>query len=209
MIKFLLTIITIAGITMVSYAQDLGFKKGTSFVEGGLRFSVWNRSNDNDVKSTDFSISPSIGHFFTDKFALGLYAGYGYTKDVQKSLDREYNSKRNHYGIGAYGRYYFFDLGNRLKTYAELGAGFSDYSTKHNDEYYSNDVDSKTYRGHLAVGANYFIKNNLALGYKLANLLSYNYMQSEYENGNKINESAFAFSLDQFNSGTFTLTYLF
>jgi len=33
--------------------------------------------------------------------------------------------KGNNFGVGAFGRYYFLEVGSRFKTYAELGAGYN------------------------------------------------------------------------------------
>lgn len=111
--------------TVVSQAQEFGFKKTDFIVEGNLSA---NTSNDktNYIKTNSFNFNPSVGYFVTDKIAVGLDFNVGNNKKTT-NVDQANESyvKGNSFGVGAYGRYYFLELGSRFKTYAQLGTGYA------------------------------------------------------------------------------------
>src|SRR5690606_17310637 len=117
-----LTMTAVAGLALVSNAQEFGFDKGNFIVEGNLGFNTQDDKTD-EVKTTTFNFNPQVGYFVTDKIAVGIYANVGTVNNDDYSAT-DVQVKSNTFDIGAFGRYYFLELGSRFKTYAEVAAGY-------------------------------------------------------------------------------------
>lgn len=143
--------------------KDMIFNQGDMFVEGSLKITT---GNDVDF----YAFNPKVGYFLNDKFAVGGQVSYSSYKD------KAINTKTDVLGIGAFGRYYFLELGDkRFKAYGEAGLGFGkNKATTAGIEDNSNSVTAD-----INVGLNYFFTKNLAATFVLANVLSYNTVSPE------------------------------
>lgn len=181
-------------------AQDsgsFGFSKGNIFLEGNLGLSSKNDKN-TETKTNFFEFNPKAGYFLTDKFALGLDLGVGSYKKMAPGSDAD---KSSVFKAGVFGRYYFLDLGQRFKTYAEAGVGLD-----------SGKEGSAKYSGvgfNAGLGVNYFVSNNFAINFGLTDILAYD--SYKFKGGKAVSE--FDANLNVFNNffsaAKFGLTYKF
>lgn len=189
-----------------------GFSAGNIIIEGNLQFSA---SKDEDatgeVKEGTFNFNPKAGYFLTDKFAVGVELGIGSNKTETTPVGGPtVEEKSNNFNAGVFGRYYFLDLGQRFKTYAEVGLGFgsekfeTDGTETSKDNYFGAGLD---------LGINYFVTKSFAINFGLANVLSFNSTKTEFPGGGEVKgndiEGNFNVFNNFFDTATFGLTYKF
>lgn len=147
----------------VKEAKGFGFSQGNIIVEGNLGFGSSNDKN-TETKTNSFEFNPKAGYFVTDKIAVGVELGVGSDKTEVAGTETNKNSNFN---AGVFGRYYFLDLGERFKTYAEAGVDFQNGKAGLADAKYSG----------VGVGAglgiNYFVSESFAINFGLTDVLSY------------------------------------
>jgi outer membrane protein len=207
--KVLLTLTAVAGLTLVSQAQQMGFGKGDIIVEGNLGFNSRDNKN-SEVKTSEFNFTPKVGYFFTDKIAAGVNVHVGTGTNDQYGIDRK--TKDNNFGVGVFGRYYFLELGSRFKTYAEVNA---DYNNSRSEL----TVASNTTKGpkvnafgvNTGIGANYFLTDKIALNFAFANVIGFNTSKADTDGAKAVNE--FGVNVNEFNNffntAQFGLTFKF
>jgi outer membrane protein len=129
------------------------FKKADKIVEGTVSYT-----KSTDVKAT-WSLNPTVGYFVTDKIAVGLSAQVGEAGETKTT------------NVGVFGRYYVLNLCKGILVYSQLDltnntTGVSGKSTS-------------SFTSNVGLGANYFVTKNLALSMGLANLISYQSVDSK------------------------------
>lgn len=193
-------------------APAFGFAKGDIMIEGNLQFNSTKVEDDGDeTKVNVFTFTPKAGYFITDKFAVGVELGFGSRKEEETPDGGEtVEEKTNVFGAGVFGRYYFLDLGQRFKTYAEVGLGFG--SSK--DEVDGEEVSKDNYfSAGLDLGINYFVTKNFAINFGLANVLGFNSTKTEFPDGAESKTNTLQGNFNVFNNffdtATFGLTYKF
>ncbi|WP_343616396.1 outer membrane beta-barrel protein [Flavobacterium sp.] len=197
--KIFLTAIAVFGFAFAN-AQDsgsYGFSKGNILLEGNLGLSTKNDKN-TEVKTNSFEFNPKAGYFLTDKFALGLDLGIGSDKKKKAGEDEGKNSNFN---VGVFGRYYFLDLGQRFKTYAEAGVGLNT----------GKEFEAK-YSGvgfNAGLGINYFVSNSFAINFGLTDVLAYN--TNKFKGAKAVSDFDANLNVfnNFFNTAKFGLTYKF
>ncbi|WP_343560584.1 outer membrane beta-barrel protein [Sphingobacterium sp.] len=210
--KVLLTLAAVAGLTVASQAQEFGFKKTDFIVEGNLSANTSNDKTEH-VKTNSFNFNPSVGYFVTDKIAVGLDFNVGNNKKTT-NVDQANESyvKGNSFGVGAYGRYYFLELGSRFKTYAQLGAGYAQEDGKINDGVKTTDIaKTKAFGANAGLGINYFVTPKIAINFGLTDLLSFKTSKLDVDGAKSSNE--FNANINSFNNffdtAKFGLTFKF
>ncbi|HEY0046101.1 MAG TPA: OmpA family protein [Flavobacterium sp.] len=198
-----------------------GFAQGDIFVEGQLNFSSNNETATfdgedlNEEKQSSFNFSPKVGFFVSDKFAVGLQVNIGSGKSETTDFTTDPNvvveESSSSFGAGAFARYYFLNLGERFKTYTELGVGFG--STKNEVGSTETGKDTNLNIG-IDLGINYFVTPNMAISFGLADILSFNSVKSEDASGDfETTRSEFNGNINSFNNffntPTFGLLYKF
>lgn len=163
-----------------------GFDEGSILLEGGLGLNNTKDKN-TDTKNNFFTINPKLGYFITDDFAVGVEAGYTASK---KTVAGNTSNDVNAFGAGVFGRYYFLEVGNRFKTYTELGVGYDRSKDK------INDYKSDGFGAGLSLGINYFVTDNIAISFGLADVLSYR--SAKVDGGKAV--SGFEGNLNLFNN---------
>lgn len=204
----------------VKEIKEFGFSQGNIFIEGQLNFTSSKETNSfkgtdlNEEKISTLGFSPKLGYFVDDKFAVGvslnLTSGKTTMTDFTPNPDNVVETKNNGFGAGVFARYYFLNLGERFKTYSELGVGFG--STKHELNSVETSKD-KTLRVGLDLGMNYFLTKDMAISFGLTDVLSFNSNTNETPAGgesktNSINGNLNVFN-NFFNTPTFGLLYKF
>ena len=179
--------------------KSFGFAKGDVIVEGNLTFGSTNDKN-SDVKTNNFEFNPKVGYFLTDKVVLGLEVGVGSDKEETAGVDTDKNSNFN---VGVFGRYYFLDLGQRFKTYAEAGLGLQSGKTGLADAKYSG------VGAGAGLGINYFVSESFAINFGLTDILSYSSSKDDgAENVSEFNANVNVFN-NFFTTAQFGLTFKF
>lgn len=166
--KIVLTLAALASFTFASAQEGetstFGFGEGNILLEGNLGFNSTNDKN-TEEKTSHFEINPKVGYFISDDFAIGVELAYSSDKEEDPAGEVTANT----FGAGAFGRYYFLDLGERFKTYGELGAGF--VSTK--QEMGGMEAKANGFGVGLGLGMNYFVTESFAINFALSDVLSY------------------------------------
>lgn len=200
-------ILTVAAVFALSFAnaQDkkeskgFGFSEGDIFVEGSLMMNSKNDKNaEEKTSSTDFS--PKAGYLVSDNFAVGLSLGIESGKVTTPGA----TSKTSGFHFGAFGRYYFLELGERFKTYTEFG--FSVGSDKD-----AASVKTNTFDLGAGLGMNYFVTPKVAISFGLGNVINYGTSKTDQsgdkgENSMNVNVNVFN---NFFNTPTFGALYKF
>lgn len=191
--KLFIVAITALGFTFAAQAQEEattigGFEQGDVFIEGSLGFSSANDKN-SDEKTNQFNFAPKVGFLLNDDFALGAQLGFGTSKTEVAGTD---TSEDNYFGAAVFGRYYFLDLGQRFKTYTELGLGYG----RTNDKL--NDFKTNSFGAGVDLGINYFVTEKIALTFGLDNILSFNSSKVDASGAKASNE--FNFGIGEVNN---------
>lgn len=203
----------------VKQATEYGFSKGNIFVEGQLSFGSSKETESaggtdvSELKAGTFTFTPKAGFFVTDDLAVGAQLAISSGKEEETvfgSPNVTTEETVSGFGAGVFARYYFLNLGERFKTYAEVGAGFG--TTK-------NEVDSEevaktnTFGIGLDLGINYFVTKKIAISFGLADVLAFNSSKTEFPGGGESKESSFGGNVNVFNNffdtPTFGLLYKF
>jgi outer membrane protein len=164
-------ILTVAAVFVLGFAnaQDkkeskgFGFSKGDVYVEGNINMDSKN-DKDANTKTSSMNFSPSVGYFLSDNFAVGLNLDVTSAKTTVSGTD---TAKNNGFGVGAYGRYYFLEVGQRFKTYTQFG--FNVGSSKDAISTYK----TNTFDLGAGLGMNYFVTPKVAISFGLGNVISY------------------------------------
>ena len=170
----LMAAVAVFGFTTINAQEDtktFGFAEGDIFLEGNIGFSSTNDKNF-DEKSSGFNISPQVGYFLTDDIAIGGIISFNSFKEEVSGTDV---LDLSGFGIGAFGRYYFLDLGERFKTFTEFGIGYSSDKDK------ISDVAFNTIGAGLDLGINYFVTEKIALTFGLRNVLSFSSTKADVD----------------------------
>ena len=222
--KVLLTAVAVFSLTFVNAQEEketkgFGFSQGNIMLEGNLGFSSNKETNSDstgdidETKTSSFNFNPKAGYFVTDKIAVGveLMMGSGKTEmTVFGPPNVTSETTNNSFGAGVFARYYFLELGERFKTYAEAGLGFG--SAKWEANGVETQKDSNFGLG-FDLGMNYFVTEKMAINFGLANVLGFNSTTSEFPGGDETTNSGINGNLNVFNNffdtPTFGLTYKF
>jgi outer membrane protein len=206
--KIILTVAAVFAFGVVSAQDDsvkgFGFSEGNVLLEGNLGFNS-STDNNTEVKTNALTFSPKVAYFLTDKLAVGGQLGLGFNKSETNGNETSKNSTLN---LGVFGRYYFLELGQRFKTYADANVGFgSSKSGIGAAEVKSNGVGVGA-----GLGINYFVTKRVVLNFALRNILSYS--TSKVDVSGAKSTSNFGFDLNgnianPFATGSFGVGYIF
>lgn len=178
----LLSAVAVFGLANINAQEEaektFGFEKGNIILEGGLNFGS---STEDDgafeTKTSEFNFSPKAGYFINDKFAVGVELAVGSGKVEETFEGQSVEDKSNSFGAGVFARYYFLDLGKRFKTFAEAGVGFGSTTTEFEG---GDEVKEGGFGIGVDLGINYFVTENFAIVFGLADVLSYSSTTTEF-----------------------------
>lgn len=199
--KVLLSLAVVAlGYTAQAQEKVYGFQEGDVLVEGSIGLSSEVDKN-TDEKTSSFAFNPKAGLMLSDKFAVGVEV---FLSNEKSTLAGKEVGKTNAAGAGVFGRYYFLDLGQRFKTYAEAGVAFG--SGKATLAGVEGPKTNITAAG-LGLGFNYFITPKVAINFGLSDILSYN--SSKVEGGKAVSQTQVNLNVfdNFFSTATFGLTF--
>ncbi|KZE82113.1 outer membrane beta-barrel protein [Myroides marinus] len=220
--KLVLSLVAVAAFGFTANAQEgekptYGFQESNIFVEG--MFSINNNTNKPEgkdkVKTTTYNFTPKVGYMLSDKFAVGVELGFGKNGSEDGAFgDMLALSKKGYVKetyAGAFGRYYFLELGQRFKTYAEVGVGFHQGVT----EVKATTIDAKQtgVKAGLGLGMNYFVTSNLAISFHLGDIFTYSNYNAKVDGKKQGTVSETNANVNVFNNffteAKFGLTYKF
>jgi len=197
---------TVAMIATTAQAQEktFGFNEGDVLLEGNLSFSS-TKDNNTDVKESEFTFAPKAGYFLNDDFALGVQLNV-----TNGKIDTNVGETTNNvFGAGVFGRYYFLDLGQRFKTYGEVGLGFASYKDEVTTGGVSVENKASGFGAGLGLGMNYFVTEKIAINFALTDILSYS--SAKQKGGESVN--SFGLQVNElnnfFSTAQFGLTFKF
>ena len=173
--------VAVLGFTSVSAqeeAKTFGFAEGDIFVEGMIGFNSTNDKN-TEEKTSGFEISPKLGYFISEDLAIGGELSFGSAKEEVAGTD---TADQSTFGVGAFARYYFLDLGERFKTFTEFGVGYANQNDK------LNDFKVNTIGAGLDLGINYFVTEKIALSFGLKNVLSFATAKADVDGAEAVSE---------------------
>ena len=207
--KIVLLLTAFMGLAFGSKAQTFGFQKGDGLLEGAIGISSTDHKS-TQQKNSSFSLSPKVGYFITNKTAIGAQVSFNRSKNTNYSGTNEAYSLTNSVGVGVFARYYFLEIGSRFKTYGEAGLGYSSAGGENNNGTTSVKFDRTNTIGiNGGVGANYFLTDNIAIGYKFADVIGFSTTKASTSGAkatNNFNVNLNSFS-NFFNTGQFSLTF--
>ncbi|MEC4115126.1 outer membrane beta-barrel protein [Myroides pelagicus] len=203
--KLVLSVMAVAAFGFAANAQEkekptFGFQESNIFVEGNIGFNTENNKN-NKVKTNDFNFNPKVGYLLTDKFAVGAEFEVGTSN---KKEDGTKIDKSNSFYGGVFGRYYFLELGQRFKTYAEVGVGYGQVKTG-----VDATVKTKGVNAGLNLGINYFVTERFAINFNLGDVLSYRTAKTDGSEAVRNFDANINVFNNFFNQAQFGLTYKF
>lgn len=146
-VKFVVVAMLVSLFAISGVKAQNTFKKSDKIVEGTVSYS---KSTGADA---EYSFSPAVGYFVTDRVAVGVAGEFG------KSADGDVTN------FGAYARCYFLNIGQNFKAYSQLGLGSN--TTK------VAGVKASEFAAGVGLGANYFVSKKVALSAHIADLVSY------------------------------------
>ena len=199
----------VMGLALGSKAQTFGFQKGDGLLEGAIGVNATDFKS-TEQKSSSFSLSPKLGYFITNKTAIGVQVSFNRSKNTNYSGTNEAYSLTNSVGVGVFARYYFLEIGPRFKTYGEAGLGYINAGGENNNGTTSVKFDRTNTIGiNGSVGANFFLTDNIAIGYQFANVIGYsttkaNTSGAKASNNFNLNLNSFG---NFFSTGQFSLTF--
>ncbi|QXP59342.1 outer membrane beta-barrel protein [Olleya sp. HaHaR_3_96] len=171
------------------YAQDdlseseYYLLKDDILLEGVVSFKSQSDEEDlSGVKSSSYTINPKAGYFITDDLAIGLDLSYSFGKSETEEVSQSSNIEDKTIMGGVFLRYYFLNLGKRFKIYGELGGGYVTSETG----FESDPEKSNGLQSNLTLGLNYFVKENIAISFVLADLVKYKSITYEERFNNEV-----------------------
>jgi outer membrane protein len=180
---------------IASVILSAGINAQQVFVGGNISFSTSGGSNKvgstttDKPSSTDFSFSPKIGAFVSEKFAVGMDFDFTTSKDVFPGTPETVN-KAHSFGIGPFIRYYAVSFG-KFSVFGQAQAGIDLSSSKSTTGGTTNDGPKVTSLG-IAIfpGLAYDLNEKISLETSI-NLLSiaYGYSTSKQDIGGTENVS--------------------
>ncbi|MGN6341175.1 MAG: outer membrane beta-barrel protein [Ginsengibacter sp.] len=208
--KSVLTLAAVAAFSLASKAQTFGFNKGDVILEGAIGVSS-SDNKANETKATTISLTPKAGYFVTDKFAVGLNVNYSASKNTDYSGSSDSYTKSNGVGAGVFGRYYFWNPGQRFKVYGEADLDYTSTGNENSNGTTTIKSDKvNTFGLNAGIGANYFLTQKIAIGYKFANVIGYSTSKVDTKDSKATNN--FHLGLNNFNNffsaGQFSLTFV-
>ncbi|WDF67449.1 outer membrane beta-barrel protein [Sphingobacterium oryzagri] len=191
-------------------AQEYGFKKGDFLIEGSFRASSDEGGMQNYDKVVSLSFNPQIGYFLSDKWAVGLMGGYGKQTYESKPTATSVSLGQEFFTLGAFGRYYFLDLGSRFKIFTGLESTYQKLDVLKDENFpYTGGYDQKQFGANAGIGANFFITKNLSIAYTFTHVLGFTTYKINSENSGTsfyLNANNFG---NIFNTGSFSLGFRF
>jgi hypothetical protein len=163
-----------------------GFAKEDLFITGSVSFGSGNVGSTGE-KTNNFTFSPSVGYFATEKIAIGVGLNIGTSTSEVSSV----STKTNNFGINAFGRYYFTPA-SKFSLFGHASVGFGSAKV---DSFKTNSFNLG-----IAPGINYFLSENFALETTWG-VLSYNSEKADVDGAKAANNFNLGVNLSDIKLG--------
>ena len=206
--RILLSIVILTTGVVHAQQKSYGLKKGDVLIEGNFQFystkeSIAIRENyQTRAKETSSMLAPKAGFLISDKFLFGIELKFYRQSQEDKTLETK--EKANEFYAGIYGRYYFLEVGSRLKTFSELSFGMSNQRITPNN---TDAIKTTGYRGGVGLGVNYFVSPNIAVNFSLSDLLQFSTSSPLGEKMSDIKSVESGTNINVFNNFFSTATF--
>lgn len=179
-------------------AATFGFSKNDVFVSGSVGYSS---QKTGDVKNSQFDVTPRVGYFVSDNFAVGGQLGYRSTENTYYDGIGMSESKNTAFEVGAFARYYRTPA-NQFSFFGQLNAIYTAGKTE-----YEGSGESKVsgFGFGLVPGISYFVSGHIALETTFG-LLGYNTSKPDEDGAESTNNFNLNLNL---NNVTFGIVYKF
>ena len=155
------------------------------FLEGGMTTGVV-YTKDGDRKTLSFGLAPEFGYFISDRFAVGLGAGFNYFSDKQGDNDAVGTII---WGVNPYARFYPVKV-DRFGLYLQLGVNYVSRKREGSDA-------TNLFSVGITPGISYYLSERVAI-HATFGFLGYTHLGKE--------KDAFGLNLDG-NTLIFGLTF--
>lgn len=173
------------GASMAAKAQT---SAGTIMLGGGFNFSSSTEETaSDDLKSSSFSLVPSVGYFVSDNFAIGIDLGFNSSKYTN-------DDKETSFQFSPYARFYKFLAEEKFAIYGQGGVYFE--SGKYDPET-GNETKTGAFGIYVAPGFAYFFNEKWALDLQLRGISFVSYDPDK--DGDNDKEKDFNFGANSFN----------
>ncbi|WP_167020026.1 outer membrane beta-barrel protein [Chitinophaga sp. Cy-1792] len=158
--------LAVALYTAKSQAQE---KK--NYISGTVGFSSYTQDNrGTEFKANTFTIMPSYGHYISEKFSIGIAAGYSHISMKQTGIENP--NKTNGFNVGPFIRFEQPIWGDKVSVYNDLGLSYENTKGEssamdNNDRDVSSNAGTLYYKPGLIVNFTKRTSLLLNLGYLL------------------------------------------
>ncbi|MDJ1501687.1 outer membrane beta-barrel protein [Xanthocytophaga agilis] len=138
--------IFIAAIAMISaMTATAQVEQGKLFINGQFGVSSKSYEANSNYKYSSFALTPSVGYFVSDQFAVGLGLGFTTTKNKYINNTNVVTETTPTVNVSPFVRYYIPTSGDKFHFFAQsrLGFGFGKEKTKTEFANSTNTTESK------------------------------------------------------------------
>jgi len=202
--KVIVSVFTVFALFLANAQDDnkpnFGFSEGDVIIEGNIGFNSKNDKN-TDAKTNALIFAPRFGYFLSDDFALGVGLGIATSKEEAGNVTL---NKTSVFSVGVFGRYYFLNISERFKTFANVTL---EYASGTEEKPMQPKFEVTGFGFGAGLGVNYFVTENLALVFSLSDVLSYSSLKPK--DGKNISEFQANINVfdNFFTTARFGLTY--
>lgn len=192
----------LVGVVFQANAQE----KGRFWVGGNFNFLTTDQED--DMKTTSFSVSPEFGYSFSERWAAGIRFGYSQTKIDYEGSQSSQKVKNDKFTVAPFARYTCFTW-KRLNLFVDGGLS---YAREKGKTEHSNHSDNNTgnYVGiFINPGLSLRLSNCISMvGY--INFFNAHYQKRNYTSVNYPDSKTYQANLNSpFNLNNFSLGFNF
>lgn len=188
--KLFLTLTAAVALTFAAKAQT---EQGNLFLGGSVGYN-YNKINGTDHSNQGFNITPNIGYFISDNFAIGTGIGYSYGKTSYDNSDYDYSDlKTQTFNVAPFARAY---KGNdTFKFFGQLSVPMAWGNVKEDD---TKTQTIASYGVQLSPGLAFFPHRNVGIELSVRGLYYGNDRVKDEASGSKVIKSSFGLASDFF-----------
>ncbi|MCY0978569.1 outer membrane beta-barrel protein [Chryseobacterium wangxinyae] len=174
--------------------------KGTVYLSGTAAYSSTEDNND-DTKTEDFRIIPTVGYFVAPNLAIGVGVGYASSSEKATYNDGFEKATLSAFVVEPFVRKYW-TLGDKLYIFGQLSVpmefGNSKYEETENNTSLSDKVKYNSFGVSVKPGLDYFLNKNWTIE---ATIGEFGYNTTKWDVEGAQNTNNFNFGLNLANVG--------
>ncbi len=174
--------------------------KGTVYLSGTAAYSSTEDNND-DTKTEDFRIIPTVGYFVAPNLAIGVGVGYASSSEKATYNDGFEKATLSAFVVEPFVRKYW-TLGDKLYIFGQLSVpmefGNSKYEETENNTSFSDKVKYNSFGVSVKPGLDYFLNKNWTIE---ATIGEFGYNTTKWDVEGAQNTNNFNFGLNLANVG--------